>query len=166
VDLKPVSIREATLNDVSVVSEILKEAARWLEENGQSLWREEEFEPAKIGSAVSNGVFFVAEESGNAAGVMKFQLEDAEFWPDAPAGEAAYIHKLAIRRKYAGTGLSHSMIGWAIERTKSLRRGYLRLDCEAARPRLRAFYESSGFKHRDDRQVGPYFVSRYEMRLD
>jgi hypothetical protein len=41
----------------------------------------------------------------------------------------------------------------------------LRLDCEASRPRLRAVYEGFGFRHHSDRQVGPYFVSRYEYAL-
>jgi hypothetical protein len=31
--------------------------------------------------------------------------------------------------------------------------------------RLRAVYERFGFRHHSDRQVGPYFVSRYEQEL-
>jgi hypothetical protein len=33
------------------------------------------------------------------------------------------------------------------------------------RPRLRAVYERHGFRHHSDRQVGPHFVSRYELPL-
>ena len=55
------------------------------------------------------------------------------------------------------------MIRWAIEEARRHGRDYLRLDCEASRPKLRAIYEKFGFLHRDDRQVGPYFVSRYEI---
>jgi hypothetical protein len=40
------------------------------------------------------------------------------------------------------------------------------LDCEASRPRLRAVYERFGFRHLDDRQVGPYYVSRYTLVVD
>ena len=157
-----VDIREATPQDAGVVSEILKEAARWLMESGLPLWREEELEPTRIATDVADGLFFVAERSADAAGVMKFQLEDALFWPDVPRGEAAYIHRLAVRRRYAGSGLSALLLRWAVGRTRGLGRRYLRLDCEASRPRLRAIYETFGFRHRDDRQVGPYFVSRYE----
>jgi GNAT superfamily N-acetyltransferase len=158
----PVNIRPAMHQDTIVVSDILKEAARWLEESGMPLWREGELEPASIAADVAEGLLFIAQRLGNAAGVVRFQLEDAVFWPDVPRGEAAYIHRLAVRRRYAGTGLSKALLRWAVERTQSLDRRFLRLDCVASRPRLRAVYESFGFQHRDDKQVGPYFVSRYE----
>ena len=32
------------------------------------------------------------------------------FWPGAPVDESLYIHKLAVRRKYAGQGISVHMI--------------------------------------------------------
>lgn len=157
-----VNIRKATVDDTNVVSDILTEAARWLEQAGMPLWRERELEPPSIAAEIAAGLFFIAESSGEPAGVVRFQLEDAVFWPDVPQGEAAYIHRLAVRRRYAGTGLSTAILRWAVEHTQDLGRRFLRLDCVASRPRLRTVYESFGFRHRDDRQVGAYFVSRYE----
>ena len=157
------NIRQALHQDADLASDILTEAARWLEESGMPLWREDELKSNRIAADVAEGLFFIAEYSGDAAGTVRFQLEDFVFWPDVPQGEAAYIHRLAVRRRYAGTGVSSALLSWAAERTQELGRRYLRLDCEALRPRLRTVYESFGFQHRDDRQVGPYFVSRYEF---
>ena len=67
-----------------------------------------------------------------------------------------------FHRRFAGRGISSALLSWAVERARSLRKGYLRLDCEASRPKLCAVYESFGFLHHSDRQVGPYFVSRYQ----
>jgi GNAT superfamily N-acetyltransferase len=155
-------IRQATPQDAEVVADILKEAARWLEQAGMPLWREDELEPARINADVSVGLFFLAEYSGDPAGTVKYQLEDSVVWPDARPQDAAYIHRLAVRRRYAGTGLSAALLRWAVERTRTLDREYLRLDCESSRPRLRAIYERFGFRYHSDRQVGPYLVSRYE----
>lgn len=157
-----VQIREATLKDAAVVAEILKEAARWLEETGMPMWREGELEAERIIPDVIGGLFFLAEYSGEPAGTVRFQLNDPDFWPDVDPQEATYIHRLAVRRRYAGTGLSTTLLRWAVERTRTLGRRYLRLDCAASRPRLRAIYEHFGFRHHSDRQVGPYYVSRYE----
>ena len=162
---KAANTRLATVEDTLAVSNVLKEAAHWLEQLGMPLWQERELEPVSIAADVAEGLFFMAEYSGDAAGVVKFQLEDAVCWPDVPQGEAAYLHRLAIRRRYAGTGLSKEILRWAFERTRHLGRRYLRLDCVASRRRLRSVYESFGFRHYDDRQVGPYFVSRYELSL-
>ncbi len=129
------------------------------------LWRDRELDTARIITDTRAGLFFLAECAGEPAGTMKFQLSDSLFWPDAVQQDAAYIHRLAVRRRYAGTGLSAALLRWAVQRTHTFGRRYLRLDCEASRPRLRAIYERFGFRYHSDRQAGPYLVSRYEYDL-
>jgi GNAT superfamily N-acetyltransferase len=111
-------------------------------------------------------LFAIACSEGEAAGVMKFQLEDPLFWPDEPRGVAAYIHRLAVRRRFAGGGLSRALMSWAVEEARRRGRRALRLDCEIDRARLRAVYERFGFRHHSDRAVGPYRVARYEYRIE
>jgi GNAT superfamily N-acetyltransferase len=159
------NVRQATPLDAQVVSDILTEAARWLEKAGMPMWREDQLDPAIIVADVAAGLYFLAQLGENPVGTVRFQLEDPAFWPDALPQEAAYIHRFAIRRQYAGTGASTILLHWAVARTREFGRRYLRLDCLASRPRLRAMYESFGFRHRDDRQVGPDFVSRYEYDI-
>jgi GNAT superfamily N-acetyltransferase len=157
-----VQIRRAMLQDAEVVSEILKEAARWLEQAGMPLWQENDVDIACIAPDVRAGLFYLAEYSGDPAGTMKFQLDDPIVWPDARPQEATYIHRLAVRRRYAGMGLSADLLSWAVDRTQGLGRAYLRLDCHAQRPRLRAIYEDFGFRYHSDVQIGSYHLARYE----
>lgn len=145
-----------------MVAQILNEAAAWLQQGGSPMWKARELEPASIVAEVGAGLFFLAECSGDAAGTVKFELHDPIFWPEMPLYEAAYVHRLAVRRRYAGMGLSAALLGWAVGRARGLGRRYLRLDCESSRPRLRAVYESFGFRHHSDLRAGPYHVSRYE----
>jgi len=156
-------IRQATSEDSEEVSRILTEAAQWLERSGMPLWKEGELTLERVAADVAAGLYFIAECDGETAGTVRFQLEDAMFWPDDPRANAAYVHRLAVRRRYAGTGLSTVILSWAVERTRGLGRNFLRLDCDASRPRLRQIYESFGFVHHSDRQVGSYFVSRYQL---
>ena len=130
-----------------------------------TMWRANELLPEDITKDVREGLFFLGEHAGEPAGTIKFQLSDLEFWPDVPEKESAFIHRLAVRRRFAGGTVSSALLSWALERTACVGRRYLRLDCEASRYRLRAVYERFGFQHHSDRQVGPYFVSRYEFRL-
>jgi GNAT superfamily N-acetyltransferase len=160
-----VSIRQAGPDDAPTVSSILTEAARWLEESGKGMWRDGELTASKIADDVRAGLFHLAEADLEPAGTIKFQLRDELFWPDIQQEESAFIHRLAVRRKFAGGVISNAMLQWAVEHARGLQRRHLRLDCEASRPRLRAVYEGFGFRHHSDRQVGPYFVSRYEYAL-
>jgi GNAT superfamily N-acetyltransferase len=156
------SIRQAAIQDIDVVSDILREAAAWLEQSGMPLWRQDELQPNNIAADVHSGLFFLAKRDGEPAGTIKYQLEDQLFWPDVPQNDSAFIHRLAVRRRFAGGEISSALILWAISRTHALGRRYLRLDCEASRTRLRALYERIGFRFHSNKQVGPYFVARYE----
>ena len=155
-------VRQATPQDTGTVIDILREATRWLEQSGKPMWRDDELSSSRIAADVDAGLFFVAECDGEVAGTVKFQLEDLLFWPDLPQEQSAFVHRLAVKRQFAGGRVSSALLQWAVLRTRSLGRSFLRLDCEASRPRLRAVYEHFGFRHHSDRQVGPYFVSRYE----
>jgi GNAT superfamily N-acetyltransferase len=155
-------IRQAMPQDAEAVSDILREAARWLEQAGMALWREDDVVVERIVPDLDAGLFILAEIAGNPAGTMKFQLDDPIVWPDAFPQEATYIHRLAVRRRYAGAGVSTALLQWAARRTHKLGRPYLRLDCVASRPRLRAIYEHFGFKHHSDTQVGTFHAARYE----
>jgi GNAT superfamily N-acetyltransferase len=110
-------------------------------------------------------MFVVAEVEGRVAGAMRFQLEDRLFWPDLEEAESAFVHRLAIRRAFAGQGISTALLEWAVHRAHALGKRFLRLDCDAERSRLRALYERFGFRLHSYRQVGSYYVSRYELRI-
>ena len=160
-----IEIRLARPDDAPDVVSILVEAASWLEQAGSPMWKDDELRAEQIAADIHDGLFVVACAGALPVGTVKFQLTDPIFWPDMPDGDAAYVHRLAVRRSVAGSGVAAALIDWAAARTASLGRACLRLDCEADRTRLRAFYERLGFRHHSDRGVGPYFVSRYELRV-
>ena len=94
---------------------------------------------------------------------MYLHNEDRVFWPDARDGEALYVHRLAVARRFAGRGLSMIMLEWSVREAKRLGRDYLRLDCEP-RAKLLTLYQRAGFTPVDAApiQVGRHFVVRHE----
>ncbi|MEJ8675584.1 GNAT family N-acetyltransferase, partial [Chromobacterium amazonense] len=74
-----------------------------------------------------------------------------------------FLHRIAVRRKFAGQGVVAAMVRHALDMAAAQGLRYVRLDCDAARPALRAHYLRHGFVHRDDAQAGPWKVSRLEM---
>ena len=143
---------------------ILAEAAEWVRRHdGTTMWVEGELAVDRVAAEVDAGLFGVAECGGVLAGTVKFQLQDQLFWPDLMTDDSAFVHRLAVRRLYAGKGVSTALLQWAVDRARSLGKPYLRLDCDADRARLRAHYERFGFRFHSFRQVGSYYVARYEL---
>lgn len=133
--------------------------------DGTTMWVEGELTDDRVALEVEAGFFFVAECDGGIAGAVRFQLEDELFWPDLDTDDSAFVHRLAVRRRYAGQGVSTALLGWAAALARSLGKRYLRLDCDEERSRLRAVYERFGFRLHSFRQVGSYYVARYELPL-
>ena len=161
-----ITIEQAQESDTETVSSVLQEAAHWLISQGTPLWKADELFPAKILAEVSGGLFWLAKAEGEVAGCIRFQLEDKLTWPDVPPDESAFIHRIAIRRKFAGGRISAALIDWAKQHACECRRRYLRLDCEAKTRKLCAVYEKNGLRKHSERQIGPYWVARYECELN
>jgi GNAT superfamily N-acetyltransferase len=158
-------VRPATAADAAAIEALLVEASRWVDALGVVMWEENELDPASIRGEIAAGQFFLAERNGLPAGAIRFQLEDRLFWPDIRHDESAFVHRLVAGRAHKGQGVSTALLHWAVAHARSLDRRFLRLDCDAHRVKLRALYERFGFRLHSYRQVGAYYVARYEYEL-
>ena len=157
----------AATDEAVAVAEVIQEAARWV-----TTWRAQLWDPELVGLAfvtpiIARGQMLTAKTGGQIAGVMILEPEDPHFWPDHPKGEAAYVHKLAVRRAFAGAGVPAALMEHAAALTRQDGRRFLRLDCD---PPLTGFYQRLGFALVDERDVvhpeaGPMRVARMERGL-
>ena len=53
------SIRQAMPQDAKIMSDILLEAAHWLEQSGMVMWQDGELLPSRIAADVDAGLFFL-----------------------------------------------------------------------------------------------------------
>ena len=159
-------IRQAIVADTAAIEEMLREAAEWVDALGVVMWEAGELVPERVAREVAAGQFVVAELHGEAAGALRFQTEDLQFWPDIPQHDSAFVHRLVVKRQFKGQGISTALLRWAVDRARTLGKQYLRLDCDEGRPKLRALYERFGFRVHSFRQVGSYYVARYEYALN
>lgn len=158
-------IEQAGADDVETISEILQESARWLIDKGEKLWDLDLLTADKIRDQVEIGMFWTAKVDGESAGCVRFQLSDEEYWGDVPhAADSAFIHRLAVRRKFAGQGISRILIDWAKAQARLEGREFLRLDC-VDRANLRRVYENYGFEFHSYKERKPYTVARYQFKL-
>jgi len=149
--------------DAAMIASVLQEAAEWLAGDGRPLWSAAEIGRERVLRDVSEGLFHVARQDEHLAGVMKFELEDAYFWPEVLPGTSAFVHKLAVRRAWAKMAVSTALLSYARTRAEQLGRAHLRLDCVADREGLRKLYEGFGFTLHSVVPIGASWHARYEL---
>jgi GNAT superfamily N-acetyltransferase len=159
-------IARAGMEAVPETDALISEAADWLIAKGEPLWGPNETSYDELVRVTRAGELVTGRRAGALAACMYLHDQDTLFWPKALPGEAFYLHRLAVARKYAGRGYARAMLDWAARETRSKNRPYLRLDCEP-RQKLLALYRSTGFARIDDKpiQVGEHVVVRHEKRI-
>ena len=162
---QPLDIRFAREADAALVSAILIEAATWIAAAGQPLWPIDQLTIEAIAPHVGAGDFILASVESEGVATARLTQTDPECWPDALPGVAVYVHRIAVRRAWAGRGLAAMMLIWCDTHAARLGCGSVRLDCDARRPKLRALYEGLGFRFHSERNVGHHTVARYERNV-
>lgn len=162
----------AAPDQVDDVLRVLDEAAGWLQARGIEQWPAR-FEPSWVRGSVDDGETWLVEVGGLVSATVTLDWSDS-VWAGVQ-GNAAYLHRMAVRRRSRGLGAV--ILAWAAGVAREHGRDALRLDCVASNERLRAYYEAAGFVFRGDVTVagapgqrlgaGPVtVVSRYELPLD
>lgn len=117
----------------------------WAKARGTAVWELNELrlEPFEEAARKSELVIGYADESP--AATMLLQTEDRLYWPGEAPGAALYLHKVAVRRAYAGQSWLSCLIAFAVDEATRLGIGRLRLDT-ILRPMPRSLYEQRGFQ--------------------
>lgn len=158
-------VRLAEPCDVEGVLDLLGEAARWIWSSTGIVQWPDRFPRQFIADLVDEGVVYVAFDEGQLVATLCLQWADPMFWPDGD-DRAVYVHRLVVKRSYAGRGIGEQLLAWAGERAAEAGRLFVRLDCMAENVGLRRYYEVLGFRHQGD--VGgdnpPPFNSTFRPR--
>ena len=149
---------------MDLVIRILNDTAEWLGSRGL---------PRRWGSALVRERFlaqihheevFLARIGDDVVGTITLQWSDPVFWNGA-SPDAAYIHKFAVVRAYAGRKIGEEVLRWAEKKARLASKKYVRLDCLASNSIIRDYYEKAGYMHRGDISPTGWRASLYEKPI-
>ncbi len=157
---------EVRCGEVDLAIDIMREVAQWCIDAGKPMWRLPELTREELLCGPrSRESFVVARVAGVPAASMILQWHDPLFWPAVAENESGFVHKLCVRRSFAGRSLSKDMMGYAIQQCRQRGIAFLRLDTDFTRPRLCRLYEGMGFLGAGRKTVGGREYALYEMRI-
>ncbi len=161
------NLRQVSTSESDIVFDILHENAIWLLSKGIFQWPLDWLESihSEIKSSIESGLFYAVEiNNNNLSAVIEIRSTPEEIWQN-DAADALYIHKLAICRKYADSGLGRNIL--TLIKSQALQQNieYLRLDCVAHNTKLREYYESCGFDLKGIVEAGEVNLALYEHQI-
>jgi protein-tyrosine phosphatase len=144
---EPLRIEPADTSDLATVVALDEESAAWVRARGIDPGQPPRPLEAIYRERLASGEVHVAWLGAEPVGMLTLQPIDPRVWPEAPA-DALYVHGLMVSRRHAGQRIGLRLLDWASAQVAAAGRAYLRLDCTASNPALRAYYERAGFTYR------------------
>lgn len=127
---------------------VMREVAAWGRERGLRLWPDEWLTRQELVTEQAQPENFCVGLTPQGACVCSFilQKEDSEYWPDAPRGEAVYLHKLCVRRNFAHRQMSRTIMEAVKEECRNGGIRYIRLDTALDERVVGKIYLDMGFR--------------------
>lgn len=159
-------IKKADECEIHIIEEILLDAVNWMSENGlQNKWNESNVKWTNLSKSYNINNFYIAYQDGIPAACMALTDYDPTYWPDIPKGESLYLHKVAVKRSFAGKGVSKELIDYAKNIVISNHINAIRLNCNQHRNKLRAVYEKEGFHLVEEMKFFETFFEKNDTAL-
>ena len=157
-----------TTGNKEVAIHIMREAAQWSIGIERPLWDLNDLSMDNLINPPDE--FHVMRDGEESIAAMILSFEDRFFWPHIPANTSGFIHKLAVRRKFAGQGYAKQMVEQAKKVCRAKGIHYLRLDCDSHREGLLRLYGDCGFtlvevKKLNLPKLGTIDIALHEMKL-
>jgi GNAT superfamily N-acetyltransferase len=154
--MNQIEIRRARITEADAVLDLWREARRWLAAAGTDQWQPHRGETdvsltarvrANVAHTIETGDCYIAIHKGVIVGTITVdERADPEFWrPGDNPPAALYVHRMIVRRGFAGQGIGKILLDWADKLASARGRWLLRLDAWQSNKALHRYYESQGF---------------------
>lgn len=139
------SVRPGSVADADELLAIRRAQETWLADRGIRQWPVGHFTLEHLRDRLADGTWFVLTDSADRIHAALESLEHDDLWPDAPSGEAVYIHGLMVNRAVAAPGAGGLLLRYAEREAREKGASYVRLYCVATNPGLRDYYLRHGY---------------------
>jgi ribosomal protein S18 acetylase RimI-like enzyme len=135
-------------NDLDAAIQVITEVSAWLAGKDTS-WLVDF--PGPFKKRIAQGEVYLAylNDWETLTGTVSLGREpDPELW-SGHQGQARYVHRMAVRRKFAGQGIGSALLNLAGHVAAMENVPWLRLDCSKDNQTLQGYYLDQGFEHLD-----------------
>jgi GNAT superfamily N-acetyltransferase len=140
------------VQDMDLAIEVMRDCGKWLLESGKKpnkWWQLQNLNREFLRKHTKPDEYYVFLVDGKPASSEILQTyADDPGWKEIDGDHpppAVYVHWFSVTRAFAGQGLSKVMIEFAEKKAKEWGFPQLRLETNAAEPKLRKLYENLGF---------------------
>lgn len=162
-----IRVVQAAPSHAQDVMNLLISVARWLQSKGSTQWSGllHGNDHHNVTGHIDKGELFMFKDGDALAGIVLLMQVPGEWdhglWGPDGHESVVYLHRLAINRDYAGTGLGADIMRWAEQGVSFPGKDRIRLDCIADNETLNKFYSGMGYTFKGTSPTGFCLYEKY-----
>jgi ribosomal protein S18 acetylase RimI-like enzyme len=148
----PYRLEPATVNDQPTIISLIEEAAGWLNHKGTDQWAKpwptRQGREERVRKSLDAGTTWMLWDGSTAVATITAERNGSRrLWTDEELRQpAVYVHRLVVRRTYAGGRIGTKLLDWAAALAAvENRASEVRIDVWTTNTALHRYYEGIGF---------------------
>ena len=136
-------ITNAEANDLPFIYQLFEEAISYQKENNYVGWKS--YDKNFLKEDVANGLLFKILLDNDVIGIFSVCHSDRLIWREREKGDAIYLHRIVLNRRFKAEKIFGRVLDWAIEYGRANHLKYVRMDTWADNSKIIDYYKSYNF---------------------
>lgn len=137
-------VEHATQGDLPFICELFEEAIAFQKKNNYIGWKNYDINFIQLD--IDNKLLFKIVEQQETICVFSICFNDPLIWREKEKGDAIYLHRIILNRKFSGTKAFQKVFDWAVHFANKRGLKFIRMDTWAENEKIISYYKSYGFK--------------------
>jgi hypothetical protein len=143
---------QASLDDTSLIFSLFEQAIQYQKDNHYIGWNS--FDKDFITADIKEGLLYKIMDGGDAQCIFCVCYSDKLIWREQEKGDAIYLHRIVLNRKFQGVKIFRTVLDWAVETIHKKKLKFVRMDTWAGNTKLINYYKSYGFRFVENYTTG------------
>lgn len=136
-------ITNATTEDLPIIYHLFEEAIHFQKINNYIGWNN--YDKEFIQADVQNNLLCKIVAKDEIACIFSICFTDKLIWREKESGDAIYLHRIVLNRKFKGEKLFAKVLDWTLQFALSKNLSYIRMDTWAENEKIITYYKGYGF---------------------
>lgn len=137
-------VDHATQDDLPFICELFEQAIAFQKSHNYIGWNN--YDTSFLRKDIDEKLLFKIVQGEDIICIFSICFNDPLIWRDMEKGDAIYLHRIVLNRKFTGSKAFEKVFHWAVlfARERGLR--YIRMDTWADNSKIIDYYKSYGFR--------------------
>lgn len=146
------TILNATIRDLPEICRLFEEAIAFQRSHQYTGWND--YDKNFLEQDIEKKLLYKIIRDNGIVCIFSVCYSDPLIWREKERGDALYLHRIVLNRRFAGIKIFPLILDWAMQEALACQRQWIRMDTWADNHKLINYYHDYGFRYIEEWTTG------------